>query len=103
MSGKRRITLDEALGEAATQIDQILQQRWDTLALTMFHDSVREPPNEHGGDDGPGGPLHWRRVSFNDGLLAQKSLDLQWRAETLAQMRADLIKEFGGPSRELTR
>ncbi len=58
-------------------------------------------PNDRG-DLGSGFPpgglspgLVWRRLTFDEALQEQKDLDLAWRAETLDDVRAWLVRESG--------
>jgi hypothetical protein len=78
------MTLDDATAE----IDKMLEARWDALALRMIADGMDpdEVCDEPSPADGP-----WSRVSFNWILQRQKELDLQWRDEVLAKVRAWLL------------
>jgi len=98
------MTIDDAIARAAAKIDEVLAQRWDALALKMIGDGAN--PNDRG-DLGSGPPtgglppgLSWHRLTFDEVLQRQKVEDLQWRAETLARVRAELIDWLtpeGGP------
>jgi hypothetical protein len=85
------MTLDEAIARASEKIDELLTQRWDDLALRMIEDGVDPDADESEPPDVPG---DWRRLSFKNTLQHQKELDLEWRAETLVQLRINLAKEF---------
>ncbi len=99
------MTIDDGLAKVAAQLDEVLAQRWDALALTMISDGAN--PNDRG-DLGSGPPsgglspgLVWRRLTFDEALQRQKDLDLAWRAATLVRVRAELIDWLtpeGGPS-----
>ena len=89
------MTIDDGLAKATAQLDELLAQRWDALALKMISDGAN--PND-GGDLGSGPPpgglppgCVWRRLTFAESLQRQKDLDLQWRDETLARVRAELL------------
>ncbi|HXG57000.1 MAG TPA: hypothetical protein VNJ03_16600 [Vicinamibacterales bacterium] len=88
------MTLNDGLAKVAAQLDAVLAQRWHDLALEMI--TAGANPNDRG-DLGSGPPpgglppgLVWRRLTFDEVLQRQKDLDLAWRAETLARVRAEL-------------
>ncbi len=89
------MTIDDGLAKVAAQLDEWLTQRWDALALTMISGGA-DPADR--GDLGAGPPpgglppgLSWHRLTFDEVLQRQKEADLQWRAETLAAVRAELV------------
>lgn len=85
------MTLDQAVASASTQLDAILERRWDAIALKMIEDGA-DPADV--ADDGPTeGP--WARISFDATLRRQKQIDLEWRDGVLAELRANLIAEAG--------
>ncbi len=89
------MTIDDGLAKVAAHIDKYLEQRWDAMALQMIAGGA-DPADR--GDISAGPPpgelspgLSWHRLTFDEVLQRQKDLDLQWRDETLAAVRAELI------------
>jgi hypothetical protein len=82
------MTIDEVIANTAAQIDQILAERWDQMALRMVADGMdpNEPYRAPSADDGP-----WSRVSFGWVLQQQKEIDREWRDRTLAELRQTLL------------
>ncbi len=98
------MTIDDGLAKVAAQLDEVLAQRWHDLALQLIADGA--DPNDRGDLDAgpPPGELSpgesWHRVTFDEVLQRQRDLDLQWRDETLARLRGELIDWLttdGGP------
>ena len=71
------ITLEAALADAAAQLDEVLQQRWDELALRLIGEGLNP-------------------VDVDDVLRQQQDCDLVWRAEVLASLRRGVIASIRG-------
>jgi hypothetical protein len=87
------ITLEEAMVDAAAQLDRLLEERWDAIALDMIAAGA-DPTDDgtHETDSSPGGD--WERISFANALDRQKALDRQWRDALLERLRVSLIADL---------
>ena len=70
------MTLAQAVAKLSAEIDVLLQQRLDAMALQMIGDGVDPTATPPATEDADG---DWQRITFDGILQRQREIDAAWK------------------------